>query len=84
VQVFHIFPNPYKDQVWIDVQVETSAGRQLAVNVYSIDGRLVGVKTLQQNEGKIQLDLASMDAGMYLVQLTDGFEVLGARKIVRQ
>lgn len=84
VQVFHVFPNPSKDEIWIDVQVETSVGRQLIVNVFSIDGRLVGVKTLQQTEGKIQLDLASMDAGMYLVQLTDGFEVLGARKIVRQ
>ncbi|PWI29286.1 hypothetical protein DI383_12670 [Flavobacteriaceae bacterium LYZ1037] len=60
---FHMFPNPASDRLTISID-----SQQADLEIYSINGQLLLSKPL--TFGKNNIQLTSLSAGMYLVQIT--------------
>jgi len=69
-QALTIYPNPAKSKVLVewnkDFAVET-------VSIYSVYGKAVFAKSLEQNEGEVLLDTRALQAGIYHIVLTNSF-----------
>lgn len=79
---FSIFPNPTFDKVFIESK--NGSLNNLEINLFSLDGRLVG-KYLNQNGEKIELDLSGQSCGIYFLEIKNKLnqDRLGFSKIIK-
>jgi hypothetical protein len=84
VQYFEVYPNPSQETIWVDVHINSSAIGIVQLELYSLDGRLIRNNVVINQAGKTELDLANLDAGMYLIQLRDSNGALASRKLILQ
>lgn len=73
-----LYPNPVDEDV-----VHLKASRDISgasITVFDITGQLVSVATLQANQNNI--DVSHLSPGMYVLQVMNGNEKLGAKKLV--
>lgn len=66
--MFNVWPNPAYDQ--INIRVKSGLGEDTLVSVYDIQGRKVAEKTLSSDVEVLNVD--TLSAGMYIVQVTQG------------
>lgn len=66
---FGVYPNPAKDALTIDIQEST---QNASYTIYGVDGKVVLSKKIGQVAGKYseKVDLSSVTAGMYFVEVT--------------
>jgi hypothetical protein len=75
-----VYPNPAQDIIRVDYRLGQS--RQANFELINMVGSRVFSKTLQQSEGRFQLDLSQLSSGIYFYTLKTGSEVLHSRKLV--
>ncbi len=65
-----VYPNPASDQLF--VQTATLPGTALTIRIMDLQGRLVMTENFQQaqNSGLINLDISTLDNGVYFIELT--------------
>ena len=73
-----LFPNPVTAQV-VTLDIDLPNGRQTAIRMYGIDGKLAYLATGIVSNWPMEVDLSSLPPGLYLVKI----EVEGATEIVR-
>lgn len=74
-----IYPNPFSS--FVDI---TTAEQIKSIELLDINGRLLLKTEVNANEETHHLDLANLNAGLYLVKLTTDENEIITRKIVRQ
>lgn len=75
-----IFPNPVKDVVYI---ADTTFGSSIKVEVVDVTGRKVTEQTLKVNANRTQLDTSSLTAGVYILKINNGKEVI-TKKLIKK
>jgi hypothetical protein len=68
-QLFSLYPNPAKDIV--NIQTSLPQGSQATVEVYNMLGQLVISQTQTISHTSIGIGVDALEAGVYLVKLTD-------------
>jgi hypothetical protein len=66
-----VFPNPATDEVTIEWNL-TSADNKREVTVYDINGRVVLTESATANVFTQSLNIKSLEAGMYMVKVSNG------------
>ena len=78
-----VYPNPATDAVWIE-SIQDNFNDHVALCLIDISGKKVLQKTINTGiENRLQVDLHSMAAGVYILTLTDG-STSKSFKIVKQ
>ena len=72
-----IYPNPAENE--IQIESEVLAGNTL--QVFDIYGKLVKNEFINQSENA-RVDIADLDAGIYILQLSNQDQILAAQKLV--
>jgi hypothetical protein len=79
---FEVFPNPTQDQV--TVQIDWPQSKEVTVLLYNATGQVLQQKSQTVvNQASLELDLAAYGAGLYLVALQVGEQVV-TKKIIKQ
>ncbi len=73
-----LYPNPAHDKVNIRFETDAPASQ---VEVYDLLGRLISSFESTATQGVIDLDLAPMARGVYVVVLRQGSQILMQRKL---
>jgi alpha-tubulin suppressor-like RCC1 family protein len=77
--VFTMYPNPAKDVVTLDYNLtDTNA----TVTIFDVTGRLVHEMALNSVSGTNELNVSAYPAGVYLVLVKQGAEVVSSSKLV--
>lgn len=77
--VFTMYPNPAKDVVTLDYNLtDTNA----TVTIFDVTGRLVHEMALNSVSGTNELNVSAYPAGLYLVLVKQGAEVVSSSKLV--
>ncbi len=63
-----VYPNPF-DQM-LNLNIGSSIVKKIDINIYSTDGRTVYTTKYNNASGSLQLDLAKLNSGMYLLRLS--------------
>jgi hypothetical protein len=77
-----VFPNPAGNV--LNVRLNNFAGRRLTYNLFDMQGKLVQfaeVPAALQNANDIEIDLRSVDNGIYLLTLNDENGVVGSARV---
>jgi Secretion system C-terminal sorting domain len=77
---FQLAPNPASSQVRI--QLAEAGAATHAITLLSLSGQVVMQHTLPAQQSAIDLDISTIPAGMYLLQVTDADQATGHRKLV--
>ncbi|WP_068598684.1 T9SS-dependent M36 family metallopeptidase [Vaginella massiliensis] len=75
-----IFPNPVKDVVYIS---DTTFGPTIHVEVLDVTGRKVATQTLKVAASRTQLDTSKLDAGVYILKIDTGKEIV-TKKLIKK
>ncbi len=75
-----LFPNPAKDEVFIS-RNSTTANSNIDATLYDLSGRRVMLKKLNAGSRISRMSLDNLEAGVYLLSLTDGFNT-GTKKLI--
>lgn len=75
----NVFPNPTRDVVAVSLIGASSDAR---LSVYDISGKQVLVPIVPLTSNNYQLDLSSLSGGIYLLNLTDGINLVTTRLTV--
>ena len=81
---FVIYPNPANEIVTIDLTTQKNI--PLTIHIVNILGEIVLSKEINTYSGAQQttsLDIKKLAAGTYIIQLTDGENILGEKKLVK-
>ncbi|MFT5859586.1 MAG: hypothetical protein ACI865_001689 [Flavobacteriaceae bacterium] len=80
-----VFPNPTNGELNILLSDQIAKNGTVLVDVYNLQGRLVfhGEEFASSTSGIIQLDLASLNTGQYLIRFTDSDGALSRAKFVK-
>lgn len=73
-----VFPNPSNGQVAISFQPQAA---ETFISVYSENGQVVR-KLRVSNQNTVEIDLSSLDPGVYYVKLVQENEVIAVKKLV--
>ncbi len=65
-QTFRMYPNPAKDNVWIETNNFNAS--EYTLSVYDITGRLAKVESITRNN-RIEVKVHSLNKGIYFIQL---------------
>ncbi|MEO1437379.1 MAG: T9SS type A sorting domain-containing protein, partial [Bacteroidota bacterium] len=78
---FTVFPNPAKDQLQIEINLETAS--TITIRLFNLTGQLVNQANLEAPSGITQfpMDIQSLPKGTYFIQLDHGGHT-AAKKIV--
>ncbi len=74
-----VFPNPAKDRIWIRYEL---AGKALNYQIISSNGKLVCKGNFFSGSAPFRIKLTDLPPGIYLMEIIDGGNVLGAKKLV--
>ncbi len=80
LSIVHSYPNPVTNS--LTLQVDSRTARQVQVKVFSATGAIVVLQqqaTVVAGNNTLQVDAASLPAGVYVVQLAAGYEVVQTR-----
>lgn len=72
-QSFHTYPNPFRDQLWIDII--NHQPEPITIEIFSMDGRLQYRDPSTQfsaGQANLQLDVENLGAGTYLLRISAG------------
>ncbi len=61
------YPNPVKDV--LNVTLSNADMQDAAVSVYTTDGRLLNTNAINSTDGKVQVNMADYNNGMYIVSI---------------
>lgn len=75
----HIYPNPGTGNFTVDLSQFNN--QKVDLNVFNCLGQSIDSK-INRSSSKINVDLASMDDGIYFIEIKDNEKVLTTRKIV--
>jgi len=75
-----VYPNPAKDQVYVSVP---EALHNSSVTLYNNTGKRL-VTAVQRNGTVWRLNLSTLPAGVYLLQITDAGKLIRTEKIIKQ
>jgi len=75
---FKVYPNPFNDLLTINYEAQTA---DVSVTIYNV----VGEKVLRRaiNSINTELNLASLNRGVYFLQISDG-ELFFTKKVIHQ
>ncbi|MFK7798049.1 MAG: T9SS type A sorting domain-containing protein [Aureispira sp.] len=77
-----VFPNPTHDQ--ITVQIDLPQSKEVTVLLYNATGQTLQHQTLSRvNQASLELDLSTYGAGLYLVALQVGEQII-TKKVIKQ
>lgn len=83
VASFEVFPNPSSGMVRVKSVLNDGIYEGISLRVMTIEGRTVieesGINTLSAG---VELDIESLSAGVYMVQLSQNAKVLATKKLV--
>jgi hypothetical protein len=71
VNLVDVYPNPATDEVTLDWNI-TSGDNLREVTVYDINGRVVLKESVSPNVINQSIDIASLEAGMYMIEVSNG------------
>lgn len=74
-----ISPNPAIDQVKVAVNLADATSKTI-IRVYDLNGRVVAEETLEAGSFATTMDVSSLEAGLYVVEVTTG-EVKSTKKL---
>ncbi|MCL2131037.1 MAG: T9SS type A sorting domain-containing protein, partial [Lentimicrobiaceae bacterium] len=74
----NVYPNPSSDKIYIDVNGLPQAG---SLEIYTIEGRLVGSRLLQEGTNIIPID--NLSNGMYFYKISADKTTIGRGKFVK-
>ncbi len=77
---FTVYPNPTEGAFEIEMPISQE---KVLISLYSINGKLISSKTYDVNYGKVQLNLETMPAGMYIAKMNRDNDVV-VIKIIKQ
>ena len=77
--VFTMYPNPAKDVVTLDYDLTVT---NATVSIFDVMGRLIHNVALNSFSGKNELNVSAYPAGVYLVLVKQGAEVVSSSKLV--
>jgi Secretion system C-terminal sorting domain/Domain of unknown function DUF11/CARDB len=79
----NIYPNPAEDRINIDLKNETDG--ELYITIFDTFGRMVqkAVQHVSKNNPSIQVEIAELPEGMYILQLSDATHRTFIRKFVK-
>jgi len=63
-----VYPNPTTEMLFVKMDIPVTSGNQ--VQFYSLDGKLLLEKNLNNSEQSVELNLSDFNNGIYLMQLT--------------
>ena len=64
-----IYPNPTKDQIYIELTSNSDWSKEIIIEVYDNAGRLVSVGTsLDNNKTKTIISLSGLESGIYYIK----------------
>ncbi len=66
-QTINIYPNPASDELHINFD---NAHRKVVLKIVSIDGKIVAVKTMNNAQGKVSMNVSSLTSGLYVLEIT--------------
>lgn len=84
IETLTLIPNPAAD--FANLQLELKQAKKIAVTITDISGKQVmAVAPLQLGKGRnsVNLDLKNLKAGVYLVKIIAGKELIGTTKLIR-
>jgi len=68
--VLLIYPNPVSDQ--LNVQLMSPGKEKLTVEIFTEQGRLIYIKTINELQSVYRLSVSSLQQGLYLCRITNG------------
>lgn len=71
-----LYPNPVSNKLFIDAAVQIDQ-----IELYDLRGRMIMQST--ENQREVELNLETLDTGMYFVQITSG-EKIATHKIIKK
>jgi Bacterial lectin/Secretion system C-terminal sorting domain len=75
-----VFPNPAQDRIQIELPGDLASG---VVRIYSVTGQVVSFLPFETDCGVAKVDVTSVPAGLYFVEVVDGVgKVAGVGKVV--
>lgn len=77
--VFSVFPNPAGSSVWVAFGQVLEASAQ--ISLFNVGGQLVRSERLASGQERLQLDLAQLPKGIYMVRV-ETEKGAGVRKLV--
>lgn len=80
-----VFPNPTMD--WVQFEFDLSAARDASIQLRDINGRYIttlGQGRIQAGKSQLGFDVASLEPGIYLVQIRANDEALFNARFVKQ
>jgi hypothetical protein len=63
-----IYPNPTKDQIYIEFKSNSEMLEEISVEVYDNSGRLVSISSLLDNNNAKMISLSGLESGIYYVK----------------
>ena len=78
---YHIYPNPFRDYLYIDMKIHD--GRKGKVEVIALSGAILYSKDLQSGEVN-EIDLNELSPGQYIVRVSMDYIVIGQSKIIKR
>lgn len=75
-----IYPNPTKDRVMIEIENNVREGD--LVQLYSLNGQMINELRLSPNQNKVELNLADLNAGFYLLNVKAGNKISNGKIVV--
>jgi hypothetical protein len=75
-----IYPNPVSDILTVELPENLA---DATVNLFDITGRLQITRQIPASQKKIQVDVSSLKAGIYLLNMTVQNRIIGVKKVVR-
>lgn len=78
-----VYPNPSNGQVSLDFGRLSDPDANIAIEVYSIQGKLVFQQEMNASSGANALDLSNQPKGMYMLKATVGGEVQHQQLVIQ-
>ncbi len=82
-QELSLYPNPVSGKVYLDLS-GFSPNSPVRLKCFSLDGRLVRAQNLTREGSEVVFDCSDLKNGIYLLQLSNGTNLLQSKLIVRQ
>jgi hypothetical protein len=80
-QKLKIYPNPASDKIFIELI--NPAKSVTNISLFDLNGRIILNRMINKNENPVKIDLGGLSKGMYLIEVSNGEEVIHKPVIIR-